>query len=140
MALALNGFLDNISKFFFAPEETKAALREEFCKKTLPLKFSQLEVRLIDTFSSLSLEIFNFIIYIKMIQFVSQARLCQNGGGYFAGENLTYADLMLVVVNDNLRLMKMTMMIMMMMIKQCHQIKHNNLSFQVREGWGGKRD
>ena len=92
---------------------------------------------LIDTFSSLSLEIFNFIIYIKMIQFVSQARLCQNGGGYFAGENLTYADLMLVVVNDNLRLMKMTMMIM---IKQCHQIKHNNLSFQVREGWGGKRD
>ena len=92
---------------------------------------------LIDTFSSLSLEIFNFIIYIKMIQFVSQARLCQNGGGYFAGENLTYADLMLVVVNDNLRLMKMTMMIM---IKQCHQIKHNNLSFQVREGWGDKRD
>ena len=75
-----------------------------------------------------------------MIQFVSQARLCQNGGEYFAGEDLTYADLMLVVVNDNLRLMKMTMMIMMMMIKQCHQIKQNNLSFQVREGWGGKRD
>jgi len=74
VALALNGLLDNISKFFFAPEETKAALRKEFCEKTLPLKFSQLE-----------------------------ERLCQNGGQHFAGNSLTYADLMLVVLNDNFR-------------------------------------
>merc|ERR1711936_588429 len=74
VAQALNGFLTDISKFFFAPEETRDALRKEFCEKTLPPKFSQLE-----------------------------ARLCQNGGQHFAGENLTYADLMLVVINDNLR-------------------------------------
>ena len=47
MALALNGLLDNISKFFWAAEETKAVLRKEFCEKTLPLKFSQLEARII---------------------------------------------------------------------------------------------
>jgi len=73
VALALNGLLDKISEFFWAAEETKNILRKEFCEKTLPLKFSQLE-----------------------------ARLCQNGGEHFAGGNLTYADLMLVVLNDNL--------------------------------------
>ena len=47
VALALNGLLDKISEFFWAAEETKTMLRKEFCEKTLPLKFSQLEARLI---------------------------------------------------------------------------------------------
>ena len=96
VALGLNGLLDNISKFYWAPEETKAALKKEFCEKTLPLKFSQLE-----------------------------RRLCQNGGEHFAGESLTYADLMLVVLNDNLRLC--------IIIKgyQMSPVKNAFFSFQV---------
>ena len=64
VALALNGLLDNISKFFWAAEETKAALKKEFCEKTLPLKFSQLEVRLIWLSYYYQIIIFNSLSFI----------------------------------------------------------------------------
>merc|ERR1712083_923209 len=52
----------------------KAGLKKKLIEETLPQKFGQLE-----------------------------GRLCLNGGQFFSGNALTYADIMIVVLQDNLR-------------------------------------
>merc|ERR1712110_17505 len=63
-----------IAKCLFAPEGEKAGLKKKLIEETLPQKFGQLE-----------------------------GRLCLNGGQFFSGNALTYADIMIVVLQDNLR-------------------------------------
>jgi len=69
-----NGVFGEVSAFIFAPETEKVTKREKLLKDTLPLRLGQLEQRLI-----------------------------QRGGQFFAGNAITWADLMLVVVVDNLQ-------------------------------------
>jgi glutathione S-transferase len=73
VAMAINGTFEGIVGFMFASESEKAAKKEKFCKETLPLKLGQLE-----------------------------ARLCLRGGQFFAGNCLSWADIMLVALQDNL--------------------------------------
>merc|ERR1711899_33907 len=63
-----------IAKILFSPEGEKAGMKKKLLEETLPQKFGQLE-----------------------------GRLCLNGGQFFSGNALTYADIMLVVLQDNLR-------------------------------------
>merc|ERR1711988_1051698 len=72
--LAMNGLFENLAKIMFSPEGEKAGIKKKLIEETLPEKFGQLE-----------------------------ARLCLNGGQFFSGNALTYADIMLVVLQDNLR-------------------------------------
>merc|ERR1711910_230947 len=65
---------ESIAKILFSPEGEKAGMKKKLIEETLPQKFGQLE-----------------------------ARLCLNGGQFFSGNALTYADIMLVVLQDNLR-------------------------------------
>merc|ERR1712226_1583212 len=74
IVLGINGIFESVAKCIFAPEGEKAGLKKKLIEETLPLKLGQLE-----------------------------ARLCLRGGQYFAGNALTYADLMVVVLQDNLR-------------------------------------
>merc|ERR1712119_239506 len=69
-----DGICESIAKCLFAPEGEKAGLKKKLIEETLPQKFGQLE-----------------------------GRLCLNGGQFFSGNALTYADIMLVVLQDNLR-------------------------------------
>merc|ERR1712001_144130 len=72
--LAGNGIFESVAKCLFAPEGEKAGLKKKLIEETLPQKFGQLE-----------------------------GRLCLNGGQFFSGNALTYADIMIVVLQDNLR-------------------------------------
>merc|ERR1711936_538604 len=74
IVLAVNGIFEMVAKCLFAPEGEKAGMKKKLIEETLPQKFAQLE-----------------------------ARLCLNGGQFFAGNALTYADLMIVVLQDNVR-------------------------------------
>ena len=74
IVLGINGIFESVAKCLFAPEGEKAGLKKKLVEETLPTKLAQLE-----------------------------ARLCLRGGQYFAGNALTYADLMVVVLQDNLR-------------------------------------
>merc|ERR1712088_556503 len=74
IVLGINGIFESVAKCIFAPEGEKAGLKKKLIEETLPLKLGQLE-----------------------------ARLCLRGGQFFAGNALTYADLMVVVLQDNLR-------------------------------------
>jgi len=74
IVLAVNGIFESVAKCLFAPEGEKAGLKKKLIEETLPQKFGQLE-----------------------------GRLCLNGGQFFSGNALTYADIMLVVLQDNLR-------------------------------------
>merc|ERR1712200_149219 len=74
IVLAVNGIFESVAKCLFAPEGEKAGLKKKLIEETLPQKFGQLE-----------------------------GRLCLNGGQFFAGNALTYADIMVVVLQDNLR-------------------------------------
>merc|ERR1712032_1291549 len=74
IVLAINGIFESVAKCLFAPEGEKAAMKKKLIEETLPQKFGQLE-----------------------------GRLCLNGGQFFAGNALTYADIMVVVLQDNLR-------------------------------------
>merc|ERR1712037_229807 len=74
IVLAVNGIFESVAKCLFAPEGEKAGLKKKLIEETLPQKFGQLE-----------------------------GRLCLNGGQFFSGNALTYADIMLVVPQDNLR-------------------------------------
>merc|ERR1712013_728364 len=74
IVLAMNGLFETIAKILFSPEGEKAGMKKKLLEETLPQKFGQLE-----------------------------ARLCLNGGQFFSGNALTYADIMLVVLQDNLR-------------------------------------
>merc|ERR1712227_878630 len=74
IVLATNGLFETIAKILFSPEGEKAGLKKKLLEETLPQKFGQLE-----------------------------GRLCLNGGQFFSGNALTYADIMLVVIQDNLR-------------------------------------
>merc|ERR1712053_2756 len=65
---------ETIAKILFSPEGEKAGMKKKLLEETLPQKFGQLE-----------------------------GRLCLNGGQFFSGNALTYADIMLVVLQDNLR-------------------------------------
>merc|ERR1712209_309434 len=65
---------ETIAKILFSPEGEKAGMKKKLLEETLPHKFGQLE-----------------------------GRLCLNGGQFFSGNALTYADIMLVVLQDNLR-------------------------------------
>merc|ERR1712062_223052 len=65
---------EDFAKILFSPEGEKAGLKKKLLEETLPQKFGQLE-----------------------------GRLCLNGGQFFSGNALTYADIMLVVLQDNLR-------------------------------------
>merc|ERR1712110_982093 len=64
IVLAVNGIFEMVAKCLFAPEGEKAGMKKKLIEETLPQKFAQLE-----------------------------ARLCLNGGQFFAGNALTYADL-----------------------------------------------
>merc|ERR1712130_743615 len=70
----VNGIFESVAKCIFAPEGERAGLKKKLIEETLPQKFGQLE-----------------------------GRLCLNGGQFFSGNALTYADIMLVVLQDNLR-------------------------------------
>merc|ERR1712210_180534 len=74
IVLAVNGIFESVAKCLFAPEGEKAGLEKKLIEETLPQKFGQLE-----------------------------GRLCLNGGQFFSGNALTYADIMIVVLQDNLR-------------------------------------
>merc|ERR1712088_62232 len=74
IVLAMNGLFETIAKILFSPEGEKAGMKKKLLEETLPQKFGQLE-----------------------------GRLCLNGGQFFSGNALTYADIMLVVLQDNLR-------------------------------------
>jgi len=74
IVLAMNGLFETLAKIMFSPEGEKAGIKKKLIEETLPQKFGQLE-----------------------------ARLCLNGGQFFSGNALTYADIMLVVLQDNLR-------------------------------------
>merc|ERR1711936_893181 len=74
IVLGINGIFESVAKCIFAPEGEKAGLKKKLIEETLPLKFGQLE-----------------------------GRLCLNGGQFFSGNALTFADIMLVVLQDNLR-------------------------------------
>merc|ERR1712179_777217 len=74
VVLAINGIFESVAKCLFAPEGEKAGLKKKLIEETLPQKFGQLE-----------------------------GRLCLNGGQFFSGNALTFADIMLVVLQDNLR-------------------------------------
>ena len=74
IALALNGILDAIYGVMFAKEAERPAILKKLLGETLPLKLGQLETR-----------------------------LTQRGGQFFAGNTVTWADLMLVMVSDNLK-------------------------------------
>jgi len=74
VVLAMNGVFESVAKCLFAPEGEKAGLKKKLIEETLPQKFGQLE-----------------------------GRLCLNGGQFFSGNALTFADIMLVVLQDNLR-------------------------------------
>ena len=73
VVMAINGMFESIGKFMFAPEAEKAALKKKFCGELLPKVLGQLE-----------------------------ARLCQRGGQFLAGNRLSYADLMVVALQDAL--------------------------------------
>merc|ERR1712130_283631 len=73
IVLAVNGIFESVAKCIFAPEGERAGLKKKLIEETLPQKFGQLE-----------------------------GRLCLNGGQFFSGNALTYADIMLVVLQDNL--------------------------------------
>merc|ERR1712158_172248 len=74
IVLAINGIFESVAKCLFAPEGEKAGMKKKLIEETLPQKFGQLE-----------------------------GRLCLNGGQFFSGNALTYADIMIVVLQDNLR-------------------------------------
>ena len=74
IALAINGMFEDLVKLMFAKEEEKEAILKKLLGETLPLKLGQLETR-----------------------------LTQRGGQFFAGNTVTWADLMLVVMTDNLK-------------------------------------
>merc|ERR1711963_275358 len=74
VVLAINGIFESVTKCLFAPEGERAGLKKKLIEETLPQKFGQLE-----------------------------GRLCLNGGQFFSGNAFTYADIMLVVLQDNLR-------------------------------------
>merc|ERR1712141_973279 len=63
-----------LANILISPEGEKAGMKKKLLEETLPQKFGQLE-----------------------------GRLCLNGGQFFSGNALTYADIMLVVLQDNLR-------------------------------------
>merc|ERR1712062_345100 len=74
IVLAVNGIFESVAKCLFPPEGEKAGLKKKLIEETLPQKFGQLE-----------------------------GRLCLNGGQFFSGNALTYADIMIVALQDNLR-------------------------------------
>ena len=74
IALAINGMFEDLVKLMFAKEDEKEAAQKKLFGETLPLKLGQLETR-----------------------------LTQRGGQFFAGNTVTWADLMLVMVSDNLK-------------------------------------
>ena len=74
IALAINGMFEDLVKLMFAKEDEKEAVQKKLFGETLPLKLGQLETR-----------------------------LTQRGGQFFAGNTVTWADLMLVMVSDNLK-------------------------------------